>query len=337
MKCIAFWIPVYCLVILVSCSHSNSVTEHEQPVSGYDAELKPITEELLNDPQNAALHHSRAQIHLKYKHFEEAEVDAKLALRYDSTQANYALTLIDILFYQNKTRQVKDLLLAVQHRYANPELYLKLAELYLLIRSYQDAINAVNAALKIDAQLAKAYFLKANIYRESGDTAKAISSYETALEQNPQLHDAQYDLGLIYAAKLNPLALTYFERVIQAQSNDSLVRYAYAYTLQNLNRPAEALQAYKALVTQFPNYADAHYNLGAMYFAITACKDLNKALDCFSTVIKLQPQSTPAYLARAYVYKALKNTKAAALDFKWCLQIDPSNTEAAQGLNELKP
>ena len=336
MKCNAFCITLVCISIWYSCIHTNNETDHETSVSGYEAELKPLTEQLLNDPQSASLHHSRAEVHLKYKHFEEAEVDAKLALRYDSTQAAFALTLIDALFYQNKTRQVKDLLIAVQHRYNHPEIYLKLAELYLLIRAYQDAMNAVNAALKIDAHLAKAYFLKANIYRESGDTTKAISSYETALEQNAQLYEAQYDLGLLYAAKLNPLALTYFEHVLQAQPNDSSVRYAYAYTLQNLNRPAEALQAYNALIKQFPTYADAYYNLGAMYFAIAACKDLNKALDCFSTTIKLRPQFLPAYLARAYVYKAMQNKKAAELDFKWCLNLDPANTEAAQGLNELK-
>lgn len=331
-----FWIPILVFLSLVACESSHNTTDNEKPATDYETALKLLTEELLNDPQNAALHHSRAQLHLKYKHFEDAEVDAKLALRYDSSQANYALTLIDALFYQNKTRQVKDFLIAVQHRYVNPEIYLKLAELYLLIRAYQDAINTVNAALKIDAQLAKAYFLKANIYRESGDTAKAISSYETALEQNPQLYDAQYDLGLIYAARLNPLALTFFEHVIQAQPNDSAVKYAYAFTLQQLNRPAEALQAYNALIKQFPMYADAYYNLGAMYFAIPACKDLNKALDCFSTTIKLRPQFLPAYLARAFVYKAMQNKKAAVLDFKWCLSLDPANTEAAQGLNELK-
>jgi hypothetical protein len=32
----------------------------------------------------------------------------------------------------------------------------------------------------------------------------------------------------------------------------------------------------------------------------------------------------------------MQNKKAAELDFKWCLNLDPANTEAAQGLNELK-
>jgi tetratricopeptide (TPR) repeat protein len=318
------------------CTPSNTEASQNANSSNYESELKKLTQELLEDPQNASLHYSRALVHTKYQHFEEAIVDAQLAMRYDSTKAEYALALVDAYFYQNQTRKAKDLLLNAKNRYKNPEIHLKLAELYLWIRSYQEAINEVNTALKMDEHLAQAYFIKANIYRESGDTLKSISSYETALDQNPQMDDARFDLALIYAAQSNPLALTYLEQVLRNRPNDTTAQYAYAYSLQQLGQFDKAVLAYEALTQKASGYGDAFYNLGALRFAISSCKDLKKALSSFTRAIQIQPQMVRAYLARACVYKELNNSAAAIADYEFCLQLDPSNTEAAKSLNELK-
>ena len=55
--------------------------------------------------------------------------------------------------------------------------------------------------LKIDETIAKGYFLKGMCYKESGDTTRAISSFQTACEQDNQYYDAYVETGRLFAAK----------------------------------------------------------------------------------------------------------------------------------------
>ena len=138
--------------------------------------------ELLNDPSNPALYDKRAKVYLTLRQFTEAENDSKRAIKIDSLQATYYLTLVDVYFAGNKTRESKELLETTARKFPdNIESLLKLAELYFLVQRYQEGIDYVNKALKLDENLAKAYYIKGSIYRESGDTARAISSLQTAV------------------------------------------------------------------------------------------------------------------------------------------------------------
>ena len=91
----------------------------------------------------------------------------------------------------------------------NTEGLLKLGELYYFVKQYENAFAKINQALKVNENLAKAYYLKGSIYREIGDTGKAISSLETTIEQDNKNYGAFLDLGIIYGAKKNPLAFQY--------------------------------------------------------------------------------------------------------------------------------
>jgi tetratricopeptide (TPR) repeat protein len=161
-------------------------------------ELKAVNAELLKDPGNAELYNKRALIYLGIKEYEAAVNDAKRAIRLDSASAAYHLTLVDAYFTGNKTRQAKDELeLTAKIFPENTEALMKLAELYFLVKQYQKGIDYVNKALKVDAGLARAYYIKGSIYRESGDTTRAISSLETAVAQYNKNEDVFYDVGFI--------------------------------------------------------------------------------------------------------------------------------------------
>ena len=108
--------------------------------------------------------------------------DSKRAIRMDSVNVKYYHTLVDVYFSQNSTRLAKELLEIMEKKFPeDPEALLKLAELYYLVMKYKEAIAYVNKALKMDESLAKGYYIKGNIYRESGDTARANRSAASAV------------------------------------------------------------------------------------------------------------------------------------------------------------
>ncbi len=297
-------------------------------------ELKAVNAELLKDPGNAGLYNKRALIYLSIKEYEAAANDAMRAMRLDSATALYRLTLIDAYFSANKTRQAKDELeLTVKKFPESTEALMKLAELYFLVKQYQKGIDYVNKALKVDANLARAYYIKGSIYRESGDTARAISSLETAVEQDNKYEDAFYDLGLIYAAKRDPLAMEYYNNTLRINPSNQLALYARARLLQDLGKTDQAIAEYQSITGKYKTCDNCYYNLGAIYLEIK--HDNKKALDCFTKAIELNPNYLEAYFARGYTYAKLNDKESARADYNMCLKIQPNYEAAVEGLNNL--
>lgn len=297
-------------------------------------ELKAVNAELLQAPDNAELYNKRASVYLKLKLLNEAVNDSKRAIRLDSAVVKYYLTLADVYFSQNNTRLSKELLEITVNKFPdNIEALLKLSELYFLVQKYQKGIDFVNKALKIDEHLAKAYYIKGSIYRESGDTAKAISSLETAVEQDNKYEDAYYDIGIIYAARRNPIALDYYQNVLRISPENQNAKYARAKLLQDLGKIDEAVKEYETILATNKTCANCYYNLGAIYLEIK--KEPKKALEQFTKAIELDPNYVEAYFARAYTYTKLKDKESAKADYNMCLKIQPNYEAAVQGLNEL--
>ncbi len=297
-------------------------------------ELKAVNEELLKTPNEPTLYNKRANIYITLKQPQEAINDAKRAIRLDSSNADYYITIVDALFTQNKTRDAKEVLERIEKKFPeNTETLLKLSELYFLVRQYQKAIDYVNKALKIDENLAKGYYLKGSIYRESGDTAKALSSLETATEQDNKYEDAFYDMGVIFSARKNPIALEYYSTVIKLNPKNEEAKFARAKLLQDLGKIDEAISEYEYILLQNKNHEDCLYNIGALYLEYK--KDNKKALEYFTKAIAINSNYTQAYFARGFTYAKLKDKDNARADYNMCLKIEPNYPAAVQGLNEL--
>jgi tetratricopeptide (TPR) repeat protein len=327
------------LAMLISCKN-NSVEQIENKTADSlsiklnSPDLKAVNAELLKDPGNAALYDKRADVYISLKQLTEAVYDSKRAIKIDSTKADYYMTLVDAYYAQNNTRLAKELLEIIEKKFPdNADALLKLSELYYLVKQYQKGIDYVNKALKLNDRLAKGYYLKGSIYRESGDTSKAVSSLETTVEQDSKFEDAFIDLGVIYAARKNPIALEYYNNALKINPTNENTIYARAKLLQDLGKIDEAIIEYKSILQKNKNCENCYYNLGAIYLEIK--KDNKTALENFTNAIALNPNSAQAYFARGYTYAKLKDNESAKADYNMCLKIQPNFEAAIQALNAL--
>jgi len=337
-----FFIAAVIVVVLQSCKNSGNDADFTNANLKADSlsiklnspELKAVNAELLKDPNNANLYHKRAMVYIMLKQLPEAVGDGLRAIKIDSTRSEYYLTLVDAYFAENKTKLARDLLVIIEKKFPdNQEGLLKLAELYFLIQKYQDALDYANKALKLNENLASGYYLKANVYRETGDTAKAISSLQTTIEQDSKFKDAFLDLGIIYGARKNPLAFEYYTNALKLEPNNEQVLYARAKLLQDLGKTEEAIAAYDALLIKNKNCTSCLYNTGALYLEIK--KDNKKALEYFTKAIVSNPSYTEAYFARGLTYVRLKDKASAKADYEMCIKLQPNYEPALQGLNNL--
>lgn len=336
---VLFFSSVILLTVLSSCKTDLSEQVENKIADSLSIklnspELKAINAELLKDPGNADLYAKRSTIYISLKQLPEAVNDAKRAIKIDSTKADYYMALIDAYYSQNNTRLAKESLEIVEKKFPdNADALLKLSELYFLVRQYQKGIDYVNKALKINDRSAKAYYLKGSIYRESGDTTRAVSSLETSIEQDSKFENAFIDLGIIYAARKNPLALEYYNNALKINPSNENTVYARAKLLQDLGKIDEAIIEYKSILQKNKNCENCYYNLGAIYLEIK--KDNKIALENFTNAIALNPNSAQAYFARGYTYSRLKDKESAKADYNMCLKIQPNFEAAIQALNEL--
>lgn len=297
-------------------------------------ELNAINAKILENPNDASLYNERAKVYLGLKQFEDAINDSKRAIRTDSTKAEFFLTQADVFFTSNHTRNAKDVLEKVAAKFPeNTEGLLKLAELYYFVKQYDLAFEKINQALKLNVNLAKGYYLKGSIYKEVGDTAKAISSLETTLEQDNKHYGAFLDLGLIYAARKNTIAFEYYDNALSIKPQSIEALYAKAKLLQDIAKTDEALQAYDNILKIDSTHIFSVFNKGAITLDVK--KDPKKALEYFTKAINLSPQYAEAYFARGVCYQELKDKANASADYRMCLQLKQNYEPAIDALNSL--
>ncbi len=297
-------------------------------------ELKAINQKILENPSDATLYNERAKLYLSLRQFEDAISDAKRAIRIDSTTADYYLTEADVFFAANETRNAKDVLEKIVKKFpTNTDGLLKLGELYYFVKQYDNAFAKINEALKVNVNLAKAYYLKGSIYKETGDTAKAISSLETAIEQDNKNYGAFLDLGLIYGSRKNAIAFEYYDNAISVNPMRTDGLYAKAKLLQDVEKTDEALVLYNQILKIDSLHTFSLYNIGAIELEIK--KDPKSALVHFTKAINADPKYAEAYFGRGVCYQELKDKNNAYADFNMCLQLKPNYEPAVDALNRL--
>ncbi len=321
--------------LLFSCGRDNTIVENnnkKKDTTNTKAsdEFKLLNSQLISDPNNAELYYSRAKLYFKKKYYDESLADMKQVLKIDSSKASYYLTLSDLYFITNKTGNAKIALeKCILLDDKNTDAMLKLAELFLYVRKHEQSMKYINMALKVNQYNAKAYFMKGMNYKELKDTAKAISSMQTAVEQDQQYYNAYIQLGLLCANKRNPLAIQYYKNAIRIQANSAEAWYNLGIYYQDIQDWDNAIKTYTSLLQIDAHNKNANYNMGVIN--LLNFKKYDIAINHFSNAIKMEPNYVQAYYGRAICLQSKGNVKAAAVDFQKCLDINPKfeNAEIA--------
>jgi len=200
------------------------------------------------------------------------------------------------------------------------------------VKKNEKSIEYINDALKIDQYNSKAYFMKGMNMKELKDTARAISSMQTAVEQDPEYYNAYMQLGLLCAAQKNKLAIDYYKNAIRIQPKSAEAWYALGLYYQQSGDYNNAIGTYVTLL-KFDNNKNAFYNLGVIYLLYS--KDYNKSQAYFTGAIDIDPKYAEAYYGRGVCYEKLNDPKKAIADFTACLTLDPAFQPAKDELQHM--
>ena len=68
---------------------------------------------------------------------------------------------------------------------AHTSLFTLERELHYLYRKHEESLKDLNNVLRVDPYEAKAYYFKGLNFKELGDFEKAVSQFQTTVEQDP--------------------------------------------------------------------------------------------------------------------------------------------------------
>ncbi len=326
---------MYLLFFLFSCQPKDNNVASEKKQDGKKDEFALLNEQIAANPGNAELFYKRSQIFMQKKNVRQAFDDISKAVALDSTRYDYYLQLADVSF---KGLQIQKSIDAFKKAIAlepkNKEAHLKLSELYLYIKAYPQCLAEANEALEIDKNIAKAYFIKGFAYKETADTPRAVSSFQTAVEIQSDYYDAYIQLGNIQAARRNKIALQYYNNALRILPSSTEALYNRGLLYQDMGELDKAVQDYNSILVIDRNYADAHYNLG--YIDLAYKKDYKSAITHFTDAIRVNNQYAEAFYNRGVAYDFSGDKKSAEKDYRQALNIVPAFKLAKDRLKKLQ-
>jgi tetratricopeptide (TPR) repeat protein len=167
---------------------------------------------------------------------------------------------------------------------------------------YQQAVNAAQAAISIDATYPEAYAYLAETYADLNRWDDAISTAQQAVDLNPNRVDVQRALGYVR----------------ESQGNYS-----------------GAAEAYEQALHFAPNLPYLYIVLGRNYRVIASVKDASKyqsAIDAFNRAIVIDPKNVIAYDELGWTYYNFDKLTDAQQALEKAVSIDPTSWSATEHL-----
>lgn len=306
----------------------------EKPVAPKDTTLERLNAEIRKDLDNPKLYIERCKLYLERKDYEASKADVDRAYLLDTTNLN---TLIFYADYWLKVGQISYARTVLDRANTlhpkNSEVHTKYSELYLIARNNTKSLEYADLAVKYDIYNPKPYFYKGFNFMELGDTTKAISSYQTAVEQDPNYYEAYLELGLIFAMKKDKLAIEYYDNALEIRPNERNVKYSKAMFMQETGMYNEAIQTYHELTKMYPDFKEAFFNLG--YIHMFYLKINSQAVQYYTDAVNIDPNYYQAYFNRGYCFELMGDINNAAKDYRYTLSLKPDYDNAAKGLERV--
>ncbi len=356
MKKTLFVISLLLLVVasFQSCKQcsSNKVDDIKTDSTSSIPKLDAVNQEISQDSLNPFLYYKRAQIFEANADYKSAATDMFLALTLDSLRPEFYLYAAE---HFKKTgdlkRGVAIMNKAIVTDSMNTAYYVKAAELIYIDKTvpgnYQSALEYLNLAIEKDPQNADIYFYKGTIFKETGDTVRALSAFQTATELNPKFYNAYVQIGLLLNNKNDKNAEKYFDNAIKVSPKPEDALYAKANLLKDVgvklydaDKTEAAAEKLNRAIENFKKVIDLNYKNTEAYMGAAFCyyqmDSVQEAYKYYDLATKIEPAYAGAYFSKGLCAEDLGKKNEAIALYQTCLNIDPDFKRAQQHLNSLQ-
>jgi tetratricopeptide (TPR) repeat protein len=340
MRYLIYFLPLF----LISCGGgktSNSLPKDLDSLLSYHAErfqADTSNLELRKLYVDVLIEHGNKK--LKELDFSKALDSGAKAFRLDSANINARMLFADVI--NNRPERSQDDIAAAQRHYAfivkkqpkSTKALVGLASTYSQQQDFENSFRYINQALRIDPRYRDAYVLKGTNYLFLGKIDLAKSSYETAVQQDPQFFEAYLMLGSIYQAEKNPICIEYYTTAAELQPKNADVLYSLAYAKQVFGRADEALPLYRKMIQLDTTYHEALFQIAHIkQFEIG---DLDSAIYYYKSALQTEPRFVEAWHNLGLCYEDLGDKTRALQSYAKALKYNPEFELSRNRANALR-
>ena len=271
-----------------------------------------------------------------------AKEDLQSAVAIDSTSMKVRSLYADVLLSNLELEESKRHYDYVLGRDSlNVNAMMGMGKLYALLDNSSKSVYYLSEVLKVDPYNADAYFMKGMVYRsdyyklgmqESWD--RAMSSYQTAVEQDPNYYAAYVEMGVMHDHAGSDLALDYYRSALDVYPESIEAWYNIGMYYQTRGEVDKALETYNQLHEVDSTYPDAYFNHGYVHMIMT--EDLDSALHFFNIAVDLDPEYFQAYNNIGLCYEKKGDLGMARSYYQKAVEINPDYQLAKDNLNALQ-
>ena len=165
--------------------------------------------------------------------------------------------------------------------------YVQLGELYLERRMVDQAVAAVEQGLEVDAKNAGLWGLRAELHRARGEWAQSLAAYERAVDLQPADPALRNNLGNTYQVFGRAMeALVQHQRALALVPGDpeTLLNMGNAFEMDG--QYSQAIERYRRALAERGDFAGAWFNMGLVYEKI---HQIENALAAYAKAVQLDP------------------------------------------------
>lgn len=325
------------LVFIFACK--EEVKEPEKKVvmvnsaEGAVSKTKEIDSLITANPNSAALYYSRSRIYFEQNNFPKALIDILTSLSLNNKVPAYYLLAGDIYLAMGQGQDAIDLISeAINNNPNNEDLYTRAVEYNFYMKNEIAAMNFANDLLRINRNNADAYFFKGLILKAT-EKNKAISNFQTCVEQDPTYYNAYMQLAQLYSEKNDPVAIKYYDNALRIDPSSREALYGKGYFYQQQKQYNSAKEEYIKMVIADRHDFQAFYNLGHCFLAQDS---LEKAEKHFKMAMNVKPDYVDAIFMLGQIAERNNQITDAKIHYRNALRMLPNNEIILEALRELE-
>jgi len=324
--------------IFLSCDFSEKSnaqkSKDELTIQGTPA-IAEISQKIENEPNNPDLYVMRGQLFYEEGQYLATVSDLTQAIDLDSTNFAYHHLLADAYFDSNQSKPALAILEKVIKKDSTRiNTLLKLAEMQMILRQHEASLLNVNKILQQKSRHPEGFYLAGLNFEQTGDTARAIISFQTTVEEDPDHLDAYLKLGGHFDKQDKPIALKYYDNALRIDSTDVSALMGKAWYFHQRSKFTKAKKHYEKAAAFHPFDSRIHFNNGILHLEI---KDAETAYKKFDLAVQVDKQLGKGYYYRAYAGERIGKDKADIInDYQQAVAFMPDPTAARKALQRLE-
>tara|TARA_Y100001933_G_scaffold110662_1_gene110747 strand:+ start:211 stop:1281 length:1071 start_codon:yes stop_codon:yes gene_type:complete len=349
---------IFIALILIQCesndsqNSSNSLSDDDQlNHSAQLVEIDPlraIEKEIIENPNSTNVYLKRALYYKENREYEKAieDINRALSLAPDVSILQYhkAAILYEYAVQKQDVTYLDESKIYLNNCISEDKMLIEArllrAKIHLFEEETDECMGMLSDVLRINERVAEAYLIKGMAYEFLENATLAASSYQTAIEVDPDYYDAYIHRGMLADRLGEDKALDYYNSALALEPKSIEAHRNKALHLHFNNQFMDARASFLDVIQLAPDFEEAYFNIGNTYLGQFAQNEVitdyvDSAFHYFSEAYKMNKTYVQAIHNMGVCFEIKGELNVAREHYQKAIDLDNNFQPALDAINDL--